>query len=137
MDERARKILAEAWDNVERIDKMLANMAEREPYDAYAPKEWEPPVHRTRGLDTTPEQPAATNVAPDAAWNEWFDTRFNRNFEAHMAEYSETIVKLTFGRMDRHRKELQAEVAALRTELNLLREVRNSSNVTVMELKKA
>jgi hypothetical protein len=138
MDERARKILADAWDAVERVDAMLANMPTRAPYDPYAPKEREAVVHRTRGLDTDPEEQLRNNYAPadkaaaDTSWNAWFDQRFRQLFAA---ECSDAIIEITFKRMDRHRKELQAEVAALRQELALLRAVRDGGNV--LELKKS
>lgn len=124
MDERARQILDEAWANVERIEKMEV----REP--TYAPPEREPIVRRTRGLDTTPVQ----NYTPDAdAWNAWFVQQFTQLFEQHMAEFSDCVVEIVFTRMDKQRKELEAEIVALRQELTLLREVRNG---VVLELRK-
>jgi hypothetical protein len=133
MDAKARKILEDAFATCERVDAMLKNMPEREPYDPYVVlRKFTPVEGRERGLDTPPLQ-EVDKAAADAAWNEWFVQRFTQLFEQHMAEFSDTVVEITFTRMDKHRKELQAEVAALRTELNLLREIRSGH---VMELKK-
>jgi hypothetical protein len=133
MDERARQILEQAWANVEAIEKMEV----REPtIDSIPVERWTPPVReRRRELDTIPHNPAADKEEFDKQWDAWFVQRFTQLFEQHMAAFSDAVVEITFTRMDKHRKELQAEVAALRQEVALLRAVRDGGNV--MELKKA
>ena len=46
-----------------------------------------------------------------------------------MAEYSETVVKVTFKRLDAHKRALESEIKALRTELAALKEVTRGHNV--------
>jgi hypothetical protein len=64
------------------------------------------------------------------AWNNWVDTRIAAALDKFNTEYSEAVVDLMFGRMDKHKKaaeteinQLKTEVAELRGEMNLLKEL--------------
>jgi hypothetical protein len=64
------------------------------------------------------------------AWNDWADTRIAAALDKFSTEYSDAVVELMFGRMDGHKKaaeteinQLKTEVAELRGEMNLLREL--------------
>ena len=64
------------------------------------------------------------------AWNEWADTRIAAALDKFNTEYSDAVVDLMFGRMDKHKKaaeteinQLKTEIAELRGEMNLLREL--------------
>ena len=131
MDERARKILDDAFATCERVDKMLNNMPERQPYDPYVPPEREAVVHRTRGLDTTPEQRRQLRQQEDEAniqgWNRWFDMRHAEALSKFSEEYSKHVVQLMFKRMDDHKHELEDQIQELRTEITLLRETRSGN----------
>jgi hypothetical protein len=64
------------------------------------------------------------------AWNDWADTRIAAALDKFSTEYSDAVVELMFGRMDKHKEaaeteinQLKTEVAELRGEMNLLREL--------------
>jgi hypothetical protein len=64
------------------------------------------------------------------AWNEWADTRIAAALDKFSTEFSDAVVELMFGRMDKHKKAAEIEtnhlktaVAELRGEMNLLREL--------------
>jgi hypothetical protein len=124
MDEHARKIFEEAYDNIDRID----NMKMREPaMDDVVVKEWTPPKRRERGLDTvSPEQ----RFFIDASWNEWLDIRVAAALNNFSEIYSREVVDLMFTRMDKVKadaeveiQKLREEVGQMRAELTLLREL--------------
>jgi hypothetical protein len=64
------------------------------------------------------------------AWNEWADMRIAAALDKFSTEYSDAVVELMFGRMNKHKEateteinQLKTEVAELRGEMNLLREL--------------
>jgi hypothetical protein len=102
--------------------------------DDYVPDEKFPIARRKRRLDTMPEQQEAQ---PDwDGWNKWADNRVAEALDRFSEEYSKTVIELTFGRMDKHREmalteisQLKTELAELRGEVSLLRELLKGSNV--------
>jgi hypothetical protein len=64
------------------------------------------------------------------AWNNWADSKIAAALDRFNTEYSDTVVDLMFTRMDKHKKaaeaeinQLKTELAELRGEMNLLREL--------------
>jgi hypothetical protein len=69
-------------------------------------------------------RPEEAQAKSDAAFNAWFDRRFHQRLAEYMTEYSETVVKVTFKRLDAHKRALESEIMALRTEVATLKEVK-------------
>jgi hypothetical protein len=129
---------AEKWGSPEFHERRPIRQEEerqqqQEVKDPQELRELEAVVHRTRGLDTTPEQRQRlreeAQAESDTAWGEWFDRRFHQRLSEYMKAYSETVVKVTFERLEKHKRALETEILELRNELNVLREVR-AGNVT-------
>jgi hypothetical protein len=64
------------------------------------------------------------------AWNDWADSKIAAALDKFGSEYSDAVVDLMFERMNKHKKaaeteinQLRIEVAGLRGEMNLLREL--------------
>ena len=102
-------------------------------------KEFIPVVRRKRTLDQVQyrrqgqvqqEEEQYLNARNSADWNNWLDTRMAAALDRFNTEYSEAAVQLFFGRMTKHKKEaeekineLKNEVAVLRGEVNVLRDM--------------
>ena len=66
----------------------------------------------------------------DDAWSNWADNKIAAALDKFSTEYSDAIVELMFGRMNKHKKAAETEinqlttvVAELRGEMNLIREL--------------
>jgi hypothetical protein len=101
--------------------------------DVDVPEKWGSPEFHKRQLVRQQEEQQRREVQDPQenfdAWNDWADTRIAAALDRFSAEYSDAVVELMFGRMDKKTaaeteiNQLKAEVAELRGEMNLLREL--------------
>jgi hypothetical protein len=125
MDEQARQIFAEAYATIERVEKMTTEIIPNR--DVPVEKSWgSPEYHRRQVLDMEQDE----QQEDPQTLNNWADTKIAAALDRFSEEYSENVINIVFTRMEKHKKaaqteinQLKTQVAELRGEVNLLREL--------------